>query len=102
MTKTELYTALEKVVDTHYGNAPVGTELPYAVYTWTHPNNFSADNAVYQKIASVEIRLYSVDPDTNLDATLDELGEFWTSTGSIEVSDGAYLTIYTMEVLDDE
>ncbi len=102
MTKTELYTELEKVVDTHYGHAPVGTPLPYAVYTWTHPNNFAADGVVFQKIASVEISLYSADPDTTLDATLDGLGEFWTSTGSMEVSDGAYLTIYTMEVLDDE
>ena len=102
MTKTELFTALEKVVDTHFGHAPVGTPLPYAVFTWIHPNNFSADNGVYQKVASVEISLYAVDPDTNLDATLDGLEEFWTSTGSNEVSDGAYLTIYTMEVLDDE
>lgn len=101
MTKTELYTALSAVVDTYYNFAPVGTELPYAVYTWTHPNNFPADGKTYQKVATIEISLYSVDPDTSLDDALDALGEFWTSTGSMEVSDGAYLTNYTMEVIDN-
>lgn len=103
MTKSELHTALSAVCKAYYGRAPVGARLPYAVYTWNH-DNFAADDSVYQKFASVTVNLYATDPDTEkqLDNALDGLGIFWNSTSSFEVSDEAYLTIYTMEVLDNE
>lgn len=103
MTKTELYTALSKVCATFYGRANVGTELPYMTFTWDHMPNFAADDVVYQRAAVVTIYLYAVDPDTEeaVNDALDELGVYWTSTSSFEVSDGAYLTIYTMEVIED-
>lgn len=104
MTKAELYTGLSAVCQTFFGRAPVGAELPYAVYTWMHPSNFMADDAVFQKVATVEIQLYATDPDTEatMNNKLDELGISWNSQSSFEVSDGAYLTIYSMEVVEDE
>lgn len=103
MTRTELYNALSNACATYYGRAPVGAELPYAVYSWEHTPNFAADDIVYQRAAAVTIQLYTLEPDTEeaVNNILDELGEFWNSTSSFEVSDGAYLTIYTMEVIED-
>lgn len=104
MTRTELYNALSAVCDTYYNRAPVGTAIPYIVYNWTHPNNFPADDVVYERIASIEIQCYSDTPETaeQINDALDDLGVYWTSDGAFEVSDGAYLTTYTMEVLDNE
>ena len=47
MTKTELYNALSDVIDTYYNFAPMKTPVPYAVFVWAHPDNFSADNVVF-------------------------------------------------------
>lgn len=103
MTKTDLYMALSDVIDTYYKFAPLKTKVPYAVIVWTHPDNFAADNAVYQKVASVTITIYSDSPDTeeSIETLLDSLGIYWTSSGAFEASDGAYTTIFSMEVIDN-
>lgn len=103
MTKTELYTALSGVIDTYFDSAPVKTPVPYAAFTWKHPNNFPADNKVFQKVATVTIEVYSNTPDTEstIDDLLDSLDLFWTSSGAFEASDGAYTIIYNLEVIDN-
>lgn len=104
MTRTELYNGISEVCPAFLGRAPLDQPLPYAVYTWSHENNFPADDTVYEKVADITLNLYAVDPDTEalMDARLSEMGLFWTSATSYELSDDAYLTIYTMEVIEDE
>ena len=103
MTKTELYNALSDVIDTYYNFAPMKTPVPYAVFVWAHTDNFSADNVVFQKVATVTITVYSNTPDTEsaIDDLLDSLDLFWTSSGAFEASDGAYTIIYNLEVIDN-
>ena len=103
MTREELYTALSAVCNTYYNVAPVRTPIPYAVFTWTNPDNFPADDVVYHRIAAVEITVYSDTPETEdlMKTALDELGVYWTSGGAYEGSDGAYIITYNMEVIDN-
>lgn len=104
MTKTELFDALSEICTTYYNFAPVGAELPYMVYTWQHNDNFGADGKVYQKVASVEISLYSDDPGTaeSVEDALDDLGVFWQAADNYEVSDKVYLTVFNFEEVEEE
>lgn len=104
MTKTELYTVLSTVAPTYFGRAEIGTAIPYIVYTWDYPNNFSADDKVYQRIATVSIQLYTNDPDMvdSLIAALDDLDVYWTASTNYELSEEVYLSTFDLEVIDDE
>lgn len=102
MTKQGLYNALSGVATTYFDRAKVGEAIPYIVYTWTYPNNFPADDVVYQRIASVQIQLYSSDPADadRLAEVLDELGLYWTSSQNYELDDKVYVSTYDMEVIE--
>lgn len=56
-------------------------DMPYIVYELSETDNFAADNRVYARCESFEIRLYfpvsTLEPEQALEAVLDENELFW-------------------------
>ena len=103
MTMTELATALEAVAPTYYMRAPIGTAVPYIVYTWDNSPNFPADDHVYQSIAAVDIQCYFTDLEMlrALDSLLDDLVGFYASSVYFDDDEQLYIKTYTMEVIEN-
>lgn len=101
MTKIELKTELTKVAKTYYVVAPVGTKVPYIVYTWDNVN-FPADDHVYQKTAAVQIQFYFTDPTyiDALDTTIDGFGAY-SSSCIYDNESQVYIQTYILEVIDN-
>lgn len=102
MTKTELKTELEKVAKTFYLWAPIGTKVPYIVFTWDNVPNVGADDHVYQKVAAVVIQSYFTDlADLDaLDTVVDSIG-YYVSSCVYDDNSETYIKTYTLEVIDN-
>lgn len=102
MTRAELVEQIEPVAPVFFDHAPVGTKVPFLVYTWNY-DNFGADNKAYQRIAEVTITHYhkSYDTGEDLKQILDENDLFWNCDTDYDSSEKLYIDTYTMEVLED-
>lgn len=103
MTMTELKTELDKVADTYYLDAPIGTKVPYIVYTWDDDPNFPADDVIYQKIAAITINFYFTDFTlmNAVDSALDSLGLFYSASCVYDSDAKVNIKTYTLEVIDN-
>lgn len=80
--------------------APKGTEVPYIVYFWENEDNFGADDLVYQRVANVEIRVYSNSPAEEIGAALDAENIYWQASSEYDDTEQLYTTIYTFTAIE--
>lgn len=103
MTNDEIAEMLNRIADTHYSHAPIGTAIPFITYITEFSNNFGADDKVYQKVKSVTITAYmgSLDLhiDTEIQQALDNMNIYWTSSTDYDSDQKLYTTTYEMEVI---
>ena len=81
------------------GHAPVGTAVPYMVYTVDFSNNFGADNITYLKIPSYRVELYDTAPNLSIreiiENKLTEEGVRFVTDEADQEDEHLYLTIFT-------
>lgn len=81
------------------GHAPVGTKVPYMVYTVDFSANFGADNITYIKVPSYRVELYDATPNLStrelIENKLTEEGVKFVSDEADQEDEQLYLTIYT-------
>lgn len=102
MTKKQFKEQLETSgMRVYYQYAPIGTKVPFVVFTW-ESNNYSADNIAYQRIALATVTHYHSDPSDGdeLKAVFDGNDLFWNCESVYDPTERLYTDIYTMEVLD--
>lgn len=89
----------EAGIPVYRGHAPVGTAVPYIVYTVNYGNNFGADNITYMKVPSYRVELYDIAPNLStrelIENKLTEEGVKFVSDEADQEDEQLYLTIYT-------
>lgn len=85
-----------------YGFAPAGTRVPFIVITFDSNNSF-ADNYVFAKGYSFNLRLYSKTKDLSAEQTIEEMFESncitWERTESINTSERIFIQDYLGEFI---
>lgn len=93
-------------VPSFYGQAPVGTVLPFLTIHSDQPDNFAADNGVYVEKWNFRIDLYSVAKDLTHEAEIKKLlndnGIYWTKTEEYIDSENVWEVEFEFEVLGNE
>ena len=93
-------------VQSFYGQAPVGTVLPFLTIHTEQPDNFAADNGVYCEKWNFRLDLYSVAKDLTLEADIKKLlndnGIYWTKTEEYIDSENVWEVEFEFEVLGNE
>lgn len=78
---------------------------PYIVYLYPSTNNFSADGGVYQKIAKLDIELYTqkkdLEAEKKVESVLIKHGFFYERTEAYLNTEKMYEVLFEMEVLID-
>ena len=103
MTKIEFKDLLETTgIRVYEKYAPVGTKVPFIVYSWDYAN-FAADNTAYQRIAAATVTHYHNDysDGEELKTAFDENDLFWNCDSDYDPTERLYIDIYTMEVIDN-
>lgn len=103
MTRAEFVTQLEGTkLPVYYQFAPIGTKVPFIVYTWDY-DNFAADDKAYARIANVTVTHYHSEysKGEDLKTILNENDLFWNCDTDYDPNERVYTDIYTMEVLED-
>lgn len=89
-----------------YGQAPVGTVLPFLTIHSDQPDNFAADNGVYVEKWNFRLDLYSVAKDLTHEAEIKKLlndnGIYWTKTEEYIDSENVWEVEFEFEVLGNE
>lgn len=89
----------ETGIPVYRGHAPVGTAVPYIVYTVDYGSNFGADSITYMKIPSYRVELYDTAPNLStrelIENKLTEEGVKFVSDEADQEDEQLYLTIYT-------
>lgn len=106
MKVEEIYSMLSATgIETAYYQFPVGEapDLPYIVFYFPNDNSFVADSKVFQKIAHLNVELYTNEKDFDIEAqleqVLDQNGFVYTRAESYLDSEKMYEVLYEMEVL---
>ena len=93
-------------VPSFYGQAPVGTVLPFLTIHSDQPDNFAADNGVYVEKWNFRLDLYSVAKDLTHEAEIKKLlndnGIYWTKTEEYIDSENVWEVEFEFEVLGNE
>lgn len=93
-------------VPSFYGQAPVGTVLPFLTIHSDQPDNFAADNGVYCEKWNFRLDLYSVAKDLTHEAEIKKLlndnGIYWTKTEEYIDSENVWEVEFEFEVLGNE
>lgn len=103
MTRAQFAEQLEEACpDVFYLYAPIGTHVPYIVFSWDY-GNFPADNKAYQRIAQVTVTHYHTEyfAGDQLKQILDENDIFWDCSTEYDANEDLYIDTYIMEVLED-
>ena len=91
---------------TFYGQAPVGTALPFGTIHSEQPDNFVADNFVYCEKWNFRLDLYSVSKDLSLESEvktlLKENGIAWEKTEQYISEQLCWEVEFEFQVLGDE
>ena len=101
MTKKQFKEQLETTgLRVYYQYAPIGTAVPFIVYTW-NTDNFAADDKAYKRIAVVTVTHYHSDFSNGeeMKAVFDGNDLFWNCESDYDPTERVYIDIYTMEVL---
>lgn len=110
MTFEEIATMIESIglPYTYYSwneddtNNPV-PDLPYIVFYYPNSNNFSADNTVYAEATSLNIELYSLNKDFELEKQVEDVlianDLFWNKSESYINNEHMFEVLYQTEVL---
>ena len=108
MNQVQMIALLNTLTDipSFYGQAPVGTVLPFLTIHTEQPDNFAADNGVYCEKWNFRIDLYSVAKDLTHEAAIKKLlndnGIYWTKTEEYIDSENVWEVEFEFEVLGDE
>ena len=99
MTEKEIKNLLAGTkITTYRGFAPVGTRVPYIVFTLNYESNFGADDIVYHKVPTVQAALYNTKPDPQVSAKIEqaltEAGIFWTSDEADSPDESLHINYY--------
>ncbi len=93
-------------VPSFYGQAPVGTVLPFLTIHSDQPDNFAADNGAYVEKWNFRLDLYSVAKDLTHEAEIKKLlndnGIYWTKTEEYIDSENVWEVEFEFEVLGNE
>lgn len=93
-------------VSSFYGQAPVGTVLPFLVIHTEQPDNFAADNGVYCEKWNFRIDLYSTVKNLEIEADIKKLLNdneiYWTKTERYIDSENVWEVEFEFEVLGNE
>ena len=103
MTKAQFKGQLESTgLRVYYQYAPLGTKVPFVVFTWNY-DNFPADNIAYQRIAIATVTHYhsELSDGEDIRAVFDANDLFWNCDSDYDPTERLYTDIYTMEVLAD-
>lgn len=89
-----------------YGQAPVGTVLPFITIHCDQPDNFAADNGVYCEKWNFRIDLYTTEKnltlETDIKTLLNNNGIAWVKTEQYIDSDNVWEVEFEFEVLGNE
>ena len=89
-----------------YGQAPVGTSLPFIAIHTEEPDNFAADNLVYCEKWNFRLDLYTVEKDLAIEADIKKLlndnGIFWTKTEEYIDSESCWEVEFEFSVIGNE
>ena len=107
MNQIQLIALLDTLtVPSFYGQAPVGTSLPFIAIHSEEPDNFAADNNVYCEKWNFRLDLYTVEKDLAIEADIKKLlndnGIFWTKTEEYIDSQSCWEVEFAFEVLGNE
>ena len=93
-------------VSSFYGQAPVGTVLPFLTIHTEQPDNFAADNGVYVEKWNFRIDLYSTAKNLEIEAAIKKLlndnGIYWTKTEEYIDTENCWEVEFEFEVLGNE
>ena len=93
-------------VPSFYGQAPVGTVLPFIDIHTEQPENFAADNGVYCEKWNFRIDLYSkeklLDIEAEIKKLLNDNGIYWTKSEEYIDSQNCWEVEFEFEVLGNE
>ena len=93
-------------VSSFYGQAPVGTVLPFLTIHTEQPDNFAADNGVYVEKWNFRVDLYSTYKDLTIEASIKKLlndnGIYWTKSEEYIDSENVWEVEFEFEVLGNE
>lgn len=93
-------------ISSFYGQAPVGTPLPFMTIHTEQPDNFVADNLVYCEKWNFRIDLYSVKKELEIEADIKSLlndnGIAWTKTEQYISEQLCWEVEFEFEVMGNE
>ena len=93
-------------VSSFYGQAPVGTVLPFLTIHTEQPDNFAADNGVYVEKWNFRIDLYSTAKNLEIEASIKKLLNdneiYWTKTEQYIDTENCWEVEFEFEVLGNE
>ena len=107
MNQVQMITLLNTLsVQSFYGQAPIGTVLPFLTIHTEQPDNFAADNSVYVEKWNFRIDLYSTAKNLAVEAEIKQLlndnGIYWTKTEQYIDSNNVWEVEFEFEVLGNE
>lgn len=93
-------------IPSFYGQAPIGTALPFLAIHTEQPENFAADNGVYCEKWNFRLDLYSKEKSLTLEAEIKKLlndnGIAWNKTEEYIDTEQVWEVEFEFEVLGNE
>lgn len=93
-------------IPSFYGQAPIGTVLPFLAIHTEQPENFAADNGVYCEKWNFRLDLYSKEKNLTLEAEIKKLlndnGIAWLKTEQYIDTEQVWEVEFEFEVLGNE